>query len=75
MACHALAIFRAYLESLPEDLLTTVTADYVWLAEAFRDDGERGADFGMRRECCRQECIRRGVPWLYDVAEGDVHAA
>ena len=41
---------------------------------------ERGAhapDFRQRRECCREECVRRGAPQLYEFAEDIVspHAA
>jgi len=64
-----LAIFRNYLQSLPEDLLESVTADYVWLAGLTLDRGALSTDFVERRECCREECARRGVPHLYELAE------
>lgn len=63
-----LAIFRGYLRSLPYDLLESVTGDYVWLA-ALKFSEARRADFRKRRECCREECVRRGVPHLYRLAE------
>ena len=63
-----LVTFRKYLESLPEDLLESVTADYVWLASLTFDH----EDFLQRRECCREECARRGVPHLYELAENIV---
>jgi hypothetical protein len=70
--------FRDYLRSLPEDLLESVTGDYVWLAGlTLEEPGYRGTDFRQRRECCREECVRRGSPQLYEIA-GDVvspHAA
>lgn len=63
-----LATFRGYLRSLPYDLLENVTEDYVWLSGlAFQ--GGPGAEFLRRRECCREECVRRGVPQLYRLAE------
>ena len=62
-----LETFRHYLRSLPDDLLESVTEDYVWLAGlALRPD------FPQRRECCREECRRRGEPELYDIAESTV---
>jgi hypothetical protein len=64
-----LAIFSNYLQSLPEELLESVTADYVWLAGLTLDRGESPTDFLERRECCREECARRGVPHLYELAE------
>ena len=32
-------------------------------------DRRRDTDFRRRRECCREECSRRGVPHLYHLAE------
>jgi hypothetical protein len=65
--------FREYLESLPEDLLEHVSEDYVWLSRlGFR--GKPGAEFLRRRECCREECQRRGCPGLYRQAEWSVAA-
>jgi len=62
------ATFRSYLRSLPYELLESVTEDYVWLA-GLVFGGERTAEFRRRRECCREECARRGVPQLYRLAE------
>jgi hypothetical protein len=61
--------FREYLQSLPDTLLESVTQDYVWLAALIPDPREQGTDFVKRRECCRAECLRRGVPELYQLAE------
>lgn len=62
--------FRGYLESLPDELLENVAEDYIWLASLdFREEDGRGAEFRRRRECCREECSRRGVPHLYRAAE------
>ena len=62
------ATFSKYLRSLPYELLESVTEDYVWLAsQRFRE--QRIAEFRRRRECCREECTRRGVPQLYRTAE------
>jgi hypothetical protein len=64
------AIFRRYLQSLPDDLLESVTEDYIWLAGLdFRNEPGPDAEFRRRRECCREECSRRGVPQLYRFAE------
>ena len=68
MRTGELAIFRGYLRSLPCDLLESVTEDYVWLS-GLKFDEPRAADFRNRRECCREECARRGVPDLYRLAE------
>jgi hypothetical protein len=67
-----LVTFRKYLQSLPEDLLECVTQDYVWLAGLTFDHGAQSEDFLQRRECCREECARRGVPHLYELAENFV---
>jgi hypothetical protein len=69
--------FRQYLQSLPEDLLECVTEDYVWLSGLTLEPGCHGTDFRQRRECCREECVRRGAPQLYQFAESIVspHAA
>jgi hypothetical protein len=77
MGRDPLETFRGYLQSLPEDLLESVTEDYVWLAGLTLEPGPHGTDFRGRRECCRQECARRGAPQLYEFAEDIVspHAA
>jgi hypothetical protein len=71
----ALHIFREYLQSLPDELLESVAEDYVWLAGLALKS--RATDFAGRRECCREECARRGDPRLYDLAASIVspHAA
>lgn len=68
MQTGELAAFRGYLRSLPYDLLESVTGDYVWLSGLEFDEALR-LDFRNRRECCREECVRRGVPHLYRLAE------
>ncbi len=60
--------FRDYLQSLPEELLESVTEDYVWLSGLALDEGE----FTRRRDCCRTEWERRGRPQLYASAESIV---
>ena len=72
MGRDAFATFRGYLESLPDDLLESVTEDYVWLAGLVFEEIPRHTDFRRRRECCRAECMRRGVPQLYELAENTV---
>jgi len=67
------ASFGEYLESLPEELLENVSEDYLWLAASgFR--GQLGREFERRKECCRQECLRRGRPAIFRVAQGAVAA-
>ena len=68
MERERLATFRKYLQSLPEELLESVTADYVWLAGLTFDQGAQSTNFVERRECCREECARRGVPHVYELA-------
>ena len=72
MARDGLQTFRNYLRSLPEDLLECVTEDYVWLSGLRLDHGAASSDFLQRRECCREECARRGAPQLYELAESTV---
>ena len=65
---RALETFRSYLEFLPDELLESVTEDYVWLSGLnFRAD--RAAEFRRRREYCREECLRRGLSDVYRTAE------
>jgi hypothetical protein len=68
MASAESVTFRSYLWSLPSELLESVTEDYVWLSGLHFQDGQM-AEFRRRRECCREECARRGVPQLYRIAE------
>jgi len=77
MERDSLDAFRDYLQSLPEDLLESVTEDYVWLSGLTFERGGPNRDFCRRRECCREECLRRGAPQLYQQAQDMVspHAA
>ena len=68
MESGQLRVFRGYLSSLSDDLLESVTEDYVWLS-GLKFGSRRSADFLGRRECCREECVRRGAPQLYSEAE------
>ena len=68
MESGQLITFRSYLQSLPDDLLENVTEDYVWLSGLAFENARR-SEFNNRRECCRQECVRRGAPQLYSMAE------
>ena len=72
MGRDAFATFCEHLDALPDDLLESVTEDYVWLAELGFEEAPRHTGFRQRRECCRAECARRGVPQLYDLAESTV---
>jgi hypothetical protein len=65
--------FREYLQALPEELLEHVSEDYVWLA-GLRFREKRAEEFLRRRECCRAECLRRGRPGIYRLAEWSVAA-
>ena len=65
--------FRQYLENLPDELLEQVCEDCVWLAR-LDFGGKRAAEFLGRRECCRAECLRRGLAGLYRRAEWSVAA-
>jgi hypothetical protein len=67
-----LETFRGYLRSLPEELLESVTGDYIWLSGFPPEPGGRATGFVQRRECCREECARRGVPQLYLRAESSI---
>src|ERR1019366_4060250 len=62
------ATFRDYLRSLPDELLQSVSEDYIWLS-AVDFENEPATEFRVRRECCREECVRRGAPQLYQIAE------
>ena len=68
MEVCALASFRQYLSSLPDELLESVSQDYVWLS-GLAFESAPAAEFQRRRECCREECIRRGRLQLYRNAE------
>jgi hypothetical protein len=66
--------FRGYLEEIPDELLELVTEDYVWLAgslfpQSLFPQAPQGIEFRRRRECCREECSRRGTPQLFRMAE------
>lgn len=63
--------FREYLRSIPDELLESVSEDYVWLC-GIRFEFHRQAEFLNRRECCRDECARRGLPQLYELAESTI---
>jgi hypothetical protein len=68
MKSYDSATFRDYLRSLPDELLESVTEDYVWLSD-LDFEGEPAAEFRRRRECCREECLHRGTPQIYQTAE------
>jgi hypothetical protein len=68
MATRNSAIFRDYLRTLPDQLLESVSQDYVWLS-GLSFDPAPAAEFQTRRECCREECLRRGAPWIFRTAE------
>jgi len=73
MQCRDSAAFRDYLRSLPSELLESVSEDYVWLS-GLDFQRQTAAEFVRRRECCREECARRGVPDVYGMAEREISA-
>ncbi|HWB86452.1 MAG TPA: hypothetical protein VG675_20085 [Bryobacteraceae bacterium] len=77
MEGDAIAVFRDYLRGLPDELLQSVTEDYIWLASQIVIPEKSGTEFADRRECCREECLRRGEPEIYLRAAGEMkpHAA
>lgn len=62
LACRPSPAFRDYLRSLPDELLRSVAEDYIWLAGLVFHQRARNAEFRQRRDCCCEECARRGVP-------------
>lgn len=65
--------FREYLRTLPDDLLASVTQDYVWLADLDLPRAVRG-DCERRRDFCRAECTARGAAELYWTAREAMRA-
>ena len=59
---------HGFQRTCPPGLTISVTEEYVWLA-GLSFDRRRDADFRRRRECCREQCSRRGIPHLYQLAE------
>lgn len=51
--------FRDYLTSLPDDLLTSLTRCYIWLASLRFTVGRYPTGLDLRRDCCLAECARR----------------
>jgi hypothetical protein len=64
-------VFRDYLRSLPEELLESVTQDYLWLS-SLEFEPEARDEFLRRREHCREECKRRGALYLFYSAESTI---
>ena len=52
--------FRKYLSSLPDDLLTSLTRCYIWLAGLRFTEGKQPTGLEFRRDCCLAECAWRG---------------
>ena len=55
-----LARFEEYLRSLPDGLLASLTRCYVWLAGLRFSEGKAPTGLDQRRDCCLEECLRRG---------------
>ena len=60
--------FREYLQHIEDELLESVSADYIWLA-AQSDEQSPYSRFRWRRSACREECARRGKPRIWRRAE------
>ena len=58
---HQLTGFRRYLASLPDDLLTSFTRCYTWLAGLRFTEGGTPTGLDLRRDCCLEECARRNL--------------
>jgi hypothetical protein len=56
---NQLISFRNYLSSLPDDLLTSLTRCYIWLAGLRFTEGKFPTGLDLRRDCCLDECARR----------------
>ena len=67
-------VFREYLKTIEDDLLESVTADYIWLAAQYGGD-EPGNRFDWRRGACREECGRRRKLRIWRSAERAVSAS
>jgi hypothetical protein len=63
--------FREYLREVPDELLESVSQDYVWLS-TLGFESAIAAEFRMRRDCCRDECLRRGSLNLFQDAESAI---
>ena len=58
------ARFEEYLRSLPDGLLASLTRCYVWLAGLRFTEGKEPTGLDVRRDCCLEECLRRGgIVW------------
>jgi len=57
---NQLARFQKYLGSIPDDLLASLTRCYVWLAGLRFSEGKQPTGLDLRRDCCLDECLRRG---------------
>ena len=61
---NQLARFQKYLSSLSDDMLASLTRCYVWLAGLRFTEGKQPTGLDLRRDCCLEECLRRGgIVW------------
>jgi hypothetical protein len=60
--------FQDYIRNIEDELLEAVTADYIWLAAQYEEDGW-DTRFHWRRAACRAECSRRRKMYLWRHAE------
>jgi hypothetical protein len=57
-----LETFREYLRALPDELLASVTQDYMWLADLPFRKGPLQTGLQLRMQCCLEECGHRRAP-------------
>jgi len=68
---NQLARFEKYLGSLPDGMLASLTRCYVWLASLRFSEGKQPTGLDLRRDCCLEECLRRGgIVWGDPVPTG-----
>ncbi len=61
--------FQDYLESVDDELLEAVTADYIWLSAQYEEEDGSEARFRWRRVACKAECSRRRKVHIWRNAE------
>ena len=67
-------VFREYLRSIEDELLASVSADYIWLASQTEDE-QPESRFQWRRAACQEECSRRGKPRIWRCAQNELSGA
>jgi hypothetical protein len=72
MSEHEREDFRDYLQHIEDELLESVTADYIWLANQSEDQSPYSR-FYWRRNACREECARRGKLRIWRQAKNAIN--